>query len=319
MRHLPNIPIPATPNYSESSFQIPTGLNATADLLMAQDGGDFFQGMDQALSTPAVSKTRRRIASLAHAEPTPNPRERPTPVRYSMRLRQRLASPQKPAVSSEPSAASTQSSRGLESDSSFEISLSQTTNPNDLIMADNGRDFLRPGEGDLLATPLSPAKKTRPSPEVESRHLSSAVPSVSNGVGTDSIAIGLSLPSSARPPSVPPLTTEDEPSNSDVCDTQPVAMASELNNTVPQLKADIITSSNDEDQDIATRTSRTQRSSKKSAARILHEEVPGEKSKRVCNSISCANLRPPTNCVWYPLLSFRLPSTAGSQEPGRQR
>lgn len=288
-RHLPDISdsISGPFDFSESSFQIPTGANDSTDLLMAQDGRSFFNGIDQTLTTPAVSKLQREIASLKQlAEWTPNPtNERSAPTRYSLRPRNSIATPRRPALSKGIAAALITATPGNRTDASFEIPLGRA-NHDDLIVADNGKEFLGPGEADSPADLISPKKAAEASSTVLGLQPSSATPPISPIVGTERRDTHIPLSRKNSKPR-PHLTTEDQRFSAASADVKIAAQPLESNNAAPRSEPEPI--SVDQEQEMIPNRSNTRRLSKKSAVTVVQKSVPRVKSKRVSNTISCAN------------------------------
>lgn len=320
MRHVPDISCSASRAYdlSDSTFQIPAGANDSTELLMAQDGGDFFQGVDQTLTTPAIPKFQRMAPPLTLPEQTPNPNhERPASVRYFLRPRPRIATPRRPTVTKDLAAALSEGMPGTGSDTSFEIPLSQT-NSNDLITADNGRGFLGPGEADFSVDTLSPMTNTQLLSKVESQPACPSMPPLLHTVGNEA-TVGHSSPSRKNPKPRPKLATEDHQFSAAIDDTQPTAQRLEASNASSQKENAAEPSAPlAQEQPTVPKTSRTKAQRKRSAATSSQNGVPGVKAKRVSNSISCVNLYPHRLTVYGIHCFSRLSLTVEPRIPGRQ-
>ncbi|RPD64622.1 hypothetical protein L226DRAFT_529001 [Lentinus tigrinus ALCF2SS1-7] len=141
LRHIPDLSdASGIPDFSDSSFQIPSAAHHADDLL-ADNTMDFFNTADDALNTPAPHFRPSVQPPLTLAELTPRSKlVRGAPVRSSLRPRPGVATPYRAAVQSGLSAAISEDlSPFRKRDPSFEIP-SQTHH--DLLMADNSANFL---------------------------------------------------------------------------------------------------------------------------------------------------------------------------------
>ncbi|KAI0778841.1 hypothetical protein BD413DRAFT_490153 [Trametes elegans] len=152
LRYIPDLSdASVVTDLSDASFQIPRAAGNNDDLLLADDTMDFFNGMNDTLSTPAPPRRQSPQPSLTLAELTP--RSKPLSTAISEEL-----------------------SPFRQQDPSFEIPMSQP-NKEDNLLGDETISFLRHEESTLESIPLravSPPTLNQPTPEPSTRFQPSA-------------------------------------------------------------------------------------------------------------------------------------------------
>ncbi|EJF67314.1 hypothetical protein DICSQDRAFT_123697 [Dichomitus squalens LYAD-421 SS1] len=166
LRHIPDLSdASGIGEFSDSSFQIPAAARHADDLLLADDTMDFFSNENHTLSTPAPSKPPVQ-PPLTLAELTPRSKPvRAAATRSSLRPRPGVATPYRANIAQGLSAALSEDlSPFRKHDPSFEIPPPQTHDDDDLLMADDGHQFLSEEQSSLDATPpRAPGSTTGPS------------------------------------------------------------------------------------------------------------------------------------------------------------
>ncbi|KAI0354659.1 hypothetical protein OH77DRAFT_1425745 [Trametes cingulata] len=161
LRHIPDLSdASAVGDFSDASFQIPRAVGNADDLLLADDTMDFFNGVNDTLSTPAPPSKPAVQPPLTLAELTPRSKPmRAAVARSSLRPRPGVATPYKAVVASELSAALSEDlSPFRNQDPSFQIPPPQA-NGEDLLLAVDGVCFLE----EQVSTPECTAPRA-PSP-----------------------------------------------------------------------------------------------------------------------------------------------------------